>query len=108
AQGVTLTGSRTRAGQGLTLASDGRITAADAGLSAGVREDGTVQPGYGLGLTGRELALGRSQLAGDRVSLTSTGSVSQSAGGAWQAGSALTLRGGGLTLDGDAGAQTLT
>ncbi|WP_027711935.1 filamentous hemagglutinin N-terminal domain-containing protein [Dickeya chrysanthemi] len=108
AQGVTLTGSRTRAGQGLTLASDGRITAADAGLSAGVREDGTVQPGYGLSLTGRDLALGQSQLAGDRVSLTATGAVSQSAGGAWQAGSALTLRGGALSLDGDAGAQTLT
>ncbi|WP_368266066.1 hemagglutinin repeat-containing protein [Dickeya chrysanthemi] len=108
AQGVTLTGSRTRAGQGLTLASDGRITAADAGLSAGVRDDGTVQPGDGLSLTGRELALGQSQLAGDRVSLNSTGAVSQSAGGAWQAGSVLTVNGGALSLDGDAGAQTLT
>ncbi|WP_029729529.1 hemagglutinin repeat-containing protein, partial [Dickeya dianthicola] len=108
AQGVTLSGSRTRAGRGLTLSSDGRITADGAGLSAGVSDSGTVQPGYGLSLTGRELALGQAQLAGDRVSLAASGAVSQSAGGAWQAGSALTVNGGALSLDGDAGAQTLT
>nr|WP_279629678.1 filamentous hemagglutinin N-terminal domain-containing protein [Dickeya dadantii] len=108
AQGVTLTGSRTRAGQGLTLASDGRITADGGQLSAGVRDDGAVQPGYGLTLTGSELALGQAALTGDRVSLTASGAVSQSAGGAWQAGRALTLSGGALTLDGEAGAQTVT
>ncbi|WP_263062899.1 hemagglutinin repeat-containing protein [Dickeya dadantii] len=108
AQGVTLTGSRTRAGQGLTLTSDGRITAAGGQLSAGVRDDGAVQPGYGLTVSGADLMLGQAALTGDRVSLTASGAVSQTAGGAWQAGSALTLSGGALTLDGEAGAQTVT
>ncbi|WP_284602905.1 hemagglutinin repeat-containing protein [Dickeya dadantii] len=108
AQGVTLTGSRTRAGQGLTLSSDGRITADGGQLSAGVRDDGAVQPGYGLTVSGAELMLGQAALTGDRVSLTASGAVSQSAGGAWQAGRALTLSGGALTLDGEAGAQTVT
>ncbi|WP_236306242.1 hemagglutinin repeat-containing protein [Dickeya zeae] len=106
-QGITLGASRTQAGQGLTLSSDGRISADRARLSAGVSDSGTVQPGYGLTLSGTELALGQSQLAGDRLSLTSTGAVSQLAGGAWQAGSGLTLKGDALSLDGDAGAQTL-
>ncbi|WP_038913887.1 hemagglutinin repeat-containing protein [Dickeya zeae] len=106
-QGITLGASRTQAGQGLTLSSDGRISAARARLSAGVSDSGTVQPGYGLTLSGTALALGQSQLAGDRLSLTSTGAVSQLAGGAWQAGSGLTLKGDALSLDGDAGAQTL-
>ncbi|WP_226067782.1 hemagglutinin repeat-containing protein [Dickeya zeae] len=107
-QGITLGASRTQAGQGLTLSSDGRISADRARLSAGVSDSGTVQPGYGLTLSGTALALGQSQLAGDRLSLTSTGAVSQLAGGAWQAGSGLTLKGDALSLDGDAGAQTLT
>ncbi|WP_407336519.1 filamentous hemagglutinin N-terminal domain-containing protein [Dickeya ananatis] len=107
-QGITLGSSRTQAGQGLTLSSDGRISADRARLSAGVSDSGTVQPGYGLTLSGAELALGQSQLAGDRLSLNSTGAVSQSSGGAWQAGSGLTLQGDALSLDGDAGAQTLT
>ncbi|WP_033570956.1 two-partner secretion domain-containing protein, partial [Dickeya undicola] len=106
-QGITLTGSQTRAGRELTLASDGRITADGGRLSAGVSDDGAVQPGYGLTLSGSSLALGQSQLAGDRVSLNSTGAVSQAAGGGWQAGGALTVSGGALTLDGDAGAQTV-
>ncbi|MGM3223763.1 hemagglutinin repeat-containing protein [Dickeya zeae] len=106
-QGITLGASRTQAGQGLTLSSDGRISADRARLSAGVSDSGTVQPGYGLTLSGTELALGQSQLAGDRLSLTSTGAVSQLSGGAWQAGSGLTLKGDALSLDGDAGAQTL-
>ncbi|MCO7261763.1 hemagglutinin repeat-containing protein [Dickeya zeae] len=107
-QGITLGTSRTQAGQGLTLSSDGRISADRARLSAGVSDSGTVQPGYGLTLSGTALALGQSQLAGDRLSLTSTGAVSQLSGGAWQAGSGLTLQGDALSLDGDAGAQTLT
>nr|WP_329610188.1 filamentous hemagglutinin N-terminal domain-containing protein [Dickeya zeae] len=107
-QGITLGASRTQAGQGLTLSSDGRISADRARLSAGVSDSGTVQPGYGLTLSGTALALGQSQLAGDRLSLTSTGAVSQLAGGAWQANSSLTLQGDALSLDGDAGAQTLT
>ncbi|UCZ75072.1 hemagglutinin repeat-containing protein [Dickeya zeae] len=107
-QGITLGASRTQAGQGLTLSSDGRITADRARLSAGVSDSGTVQPGYGLTLSGTALALGQSQLAGDRLSLTSTGAVSQLSGGAWQAGSGLTLKGDALSLDGDTGAQTLT
>ncbi|WP_407321438.1 hemagglutinin repeat-containing protein [Dickeya ananatis] len=107
-QGITLGTSRTQAGQGLTLSSDGRISADRARLSAGVSDSGTVQPGYGLTLSGAELALGQSQLAGDRLSLNSTGAVSQLAGGAWQANSGLTLQGDALSLDGDAGAQTLT
>ncbi|WES88354.1 two-partner secretion domain-containing protein [Dickeya fangzhongdai] len=106
-QGITLTGSQTRAGRELTLASDGRITADGGRLSAGVGDDGAVQPGYGLTLSGSSLALGQSQLAGDRVSLNSTGAVSQAAGGGWQAGGALTVSGGALTLDGDAGAPTV-
>ncbi|UJR54626.1 hemagglutinin repeat-containing protein [Dickeya zeae] len=106
-QGITLGASRTQAGQGLTLSSDGRISADRARLSAGVSDSGTVQPGYGLTLSGTALALGQSQLAGDRLSLTSTGAVSQLSGGAWQAGSGLTLKGDALSLDGDAGAQTL-
>ncbi|WP_023639573.1 hemagglutinin repeat-containing protein [Dickeya zeae] len=107
-QGITLGASRTQAGQGLTLSSDGRISADRARLSAGVSDSGTVQPGYGLTLSGTALALGQSQLAGDRLSLTSKGAVSQLSGGAWQAGSGLTLKGDALSLDGDAGAQTLT
>ncbi|MCO7254528.1 filamentous hemagglutinin N-terminal domain-containing protein [Dickeya oryzae] len=107
-QGITLGSSRTQAGQGLTLSSDGRISADRARLSAGVSDSGTVQPGYGLTLSGAALALGQSQLAGDRLSLNSTGAVSQLAGGAWQANSGLTLQGDALSLDGDAGAQTLT
>ncbi|GAB7203175.1 hypothetical protein OS12_46230 [Dickeya oryzae] len=107
-QGITLGTSRTQAGQGLTLSSDGRISADRARLSAGVSDSGTVQPGYGLTLSGAALALGQSQLAGDRLSLSSTGAVSQLAGGAWQANSGLTLQGDALSLDGDAGAQTLT
>ncbi|WP_407274795.1 hemagglutinin repeat-containing protein [Dickeya ananatis] len=107
-QGITLGTSRTQAGQGLTLSSDGRISADRARLSAGVSDSGTVQPGYGLTLSGAALTLGQSQLAGDRLSLNSTGAVSQLAGGAWQAGSGLTLQGDALSLDGDAGAQTLT
>ncbi|MEQ4510344.1 MAG: hemagglutinin repeat-containing protein [Dickeya sp.] len=107
-QGITLGASRTQAGQGLTLSSDGRISADRARLSAGVSDSGTVQPGYGLTLSGTALALGQSQLAGDRLSLSSTGAVSQLSGGAWQAGSGLTLKGDALSLDGDAGAQTLT
>ncbi|WP_246859100.1 hemagglutinin repeat-containing protein [Dickeya oryzae] len=106
-QGITLGTSRTQAGQGLTLSSDGRISADRARLSAGVSDSGTVQPGYGLTLSGAALALGQSQLAGDRLSLSSTGAVSQLAGGAWQANSSLTLQGDALSLDGDAGAQTL-
>ncbi|ULR29337.1 hemagglutinin repeat-containing protein [Dickeya fangzhongdai] len=106
-QGITLTGSQTRAGRDLTLASDGRITADGGRLSAGVGDDGAVQPGYGLTLGGSALALGQAQLAGDRVSLTASGAVSQAAGGAWQAGRVLTVSGGALTLDGDAGAQTV-
>ncbi|UGA49181.1 hemagglutinin repeat-containing protein [Dickeya fangzhongdai] len=107
-QGITLTGSQTRAGRDLTLASDGRIVADGGRLSAGVGDDGAVQPGYGLTLGGSALALGQGQLAGDRVSLTASGAVSQAAGGAWQAGRALTVSGGALTLDGDAGAPTVT
>nr|WP_318841908.1 hemagglutinin repeat-containing protein [Dickeya oryzae] len=107
-QGITLGTSRTQAGQGLTLSSDGRISADRARLSAGVSDSGTVQPGYGLTLSGAALALGQSQLAGDRLSLSSTGAVSQLSGGAWQANSSLTLQGDALSLDGDAGAQTLT
>ncbi|WKV50843.1 hemagglutinin repeat-containing protein [Dickeya fangzhongdai] len=107
-QGITLTGSQTRAGRDLTLASDGRITADGGRLSAGVGDDGAVQPGYGLTLGGSALALGQAQLAGDRVSLTASGAVSQAVGGAWQAGRALTVSGGALTLDGDAGAPTVT
>ncbi|WP_226101917.1 hemagglutinin repeat-containing protein [Dickeya oryzae] len=107
-QGITLGTSRAQAGQGLTLSSDGRISADRARLSAGVSDSGTVQPGYGLTLSGAALALGQSQLAGDRLSLSSTGAVSQLSGGAWQANSSLTLQGDALSLDGDAGAQTLT
>ncbi|WP_303314200.1 two-partner secretion domain-containing protein [Dickeya fangzhongdai] len=107
-QGITLTGSQTRAGRDLTLASDGRITADGGRLSAGVSDDGVVQAGYGLTLGGSALTLGPAQLAGDRVSLTASGAVSQAAGGAWQAGSALTVTGGALTLDGDAGAPAVT
>ncbi|AYH48267.1 hemolysin BL-binding protein [Dickeya fangzhongdai] len=106
-QGITLTGSQTRAGRDLTLASDGRIAADGGRLSAGVGDDGAVQPGYGLTLGGSALALGQAQLAGDRVSLTASGAVSQAAGGAWQAGRALTVSGEALTLDGDAGAPTV-
>ncbi|WPD75910.1 hemagglutinin repeat-containing protein [Dickeya fangzhongdai] len=106
-QGITLTGSQTRAGRDLTLASDGRITADGGRLSAGVSDDGVVQAGYGLTLRGSALSLGQAQLAGDRVSLTASGAVSQAAGGAWQAGRALTVSGGALTLDGDAGAPTV-
>ncbi|WP_350312270.1 hemagglutinin repeat-containing protein [Dickeya fangzhongdai] len=106
-QGITLTGSQTRAGRDLTLASDGRIAADGGRLSAGVGDDGAVQPGYGLTLGGSALALGQAQLAGDRVSLTASGAVSQAAGGAWQVGRALTVSGGALTLDGDAGAPTV-
>ncbi|WP_107759505.1 hemagglutinin repeat-containing protein [Dickeya sp. Secpp 1600] len=106
-QGITLTGSQTRAGRDLTLASDGRIAADGGRLSAGVGDDGAVQPGYGLTLGGSALALGQAQLAGDRVSLSASGAVSQAAGGAWQAGRALTVSGGALTLDGDAGAPTV-
>ncbi|MEI7394928.1 filamentous hemagglutinin N-terminal domain-containing protein, partial [Dickeya dadantii] len=62
AQGVTLTGSRTRAGQGLTLSSDGRTTADGGQLSAGVRDDGVIQPGYGLTVSGAELMLGQAAL----------------------------------------------
>ncbi|WOY04382.1 hemagglutinin repeat-containing protein [Dickeya fangzhongdai] len=107
-QGITLTGSQTRAGRDLTLASDGRIAADGGRLSAGVGDDGAVQPGYGLTLSGSALALGQAQLAGDRVSLSASGAVSQAAGGAWQAGRVLTVSGGALTLDGDAGAPTVT
>ncbi len=107
-QGITLTGSQTRAGRDLTLASDGRITADGGRLSAGVSDDGVVQAGYGLTLGGSALSLGQAQLAGDRVSLTASGAVSQAAGGAWQAGRVLTVSGGALTLDGDAGAPAVT
>ncbi|WP_050569448.1 filamentous hemagglutinin N-terminal domain-containing protein [Dickeya poaceiphila] len=107
-QGITLTGSQTRAGQHLTLSSDGRIAADTARLSAGVSDSGAVQPGYGVSVSGAELALGQAQLSGDRLGLTTSGAVSQSSGGAWQAVSGLTVRGGALSLDGDAGAQTLT
>ncbi|MGM3175382.1 two-partner secretion domain-containing protein, partial [Dickeya lacustris] len=107
-QGVALTTSGVRAGGGLTVESGGAVTATAAQLSAGVTAAGQVMPGYGVTLSGASLGLGQSHLSGDRLSLRSDGGVSQASGGAWRADSGLTVSGGALSLDGEAGAQSLS
>ncbi|MEE3649189.1 MULTISPECIES: two-partner secretion domain-containing protein [unclassified Brenneria] len=105
--GIALTDATLRAGQSVTLASEGDLNATHSRISAGVDAQGTVTAGHHLTVKSDNVTINNTQLAADNVAITADGALRQDALSGIKAESELGIQAKDITLSGIAGAQTI-
>ncbi|QTF08459.1 filamentous hemagglutinin N-terminal domain-containing protein [Brenneria izadpanahii] len=105
--GIALTDATLRAGQSVTLASQGELNATNSRISSGVDTQGALGAGHRLTIKSDNVTLNNTQLAADKVAIKADNALRQDALSGIKADSELVVQGKGITLSGLAEAQTI-
>ncbi|MFE8149890.1 hemagglutinin repeat-containing protein [Brenneria goodwinii] len=105
--GIALTDATLRAGQSVTLASEGEMNATDSRINAGVDTQGALISGHHLTIKSDNVTINNTQLAADNVAIKAGGALRQDALSGIKADSELGIQGKDITLSGIAEAQAI-